>query len=132
MFSSKLKRMCPYLSKGAARTEAANSVYSVPQAIKSCPYVKELYSGFDAKENIDELPTNVSILNKRNSLEENEANPTLFSLEEEISVCACQDSYNSSEEHSKLCKETSFNSKSQKNDTEAESDQETTNMYDIK
>ena len=93
MYSSKMRRLCPYLAKGAARTEAATTMTTIPEAIKSCPYVKELYSGFETNEteNVPQMNPPRSMI--RSAFNNSSVKPKLFKMEEEISMCPCRDRY---------------------------------------
>lgn len=104
MFSSKLKRLCPYLAKGAARAEAAGSVYSIPEAIKSCPYVKELYTGFEQTDAKNEDIHESQNFNTASKLQEKSYTPKLFQIEEQMSSCPCKADLDSQNEDSvNLC-----------------------------
>ena len=95
MFSSNLRKMCPYLTKGASRTEAAMTSSSLPEALKSCPYVKDLYSGFESSETNQTFENTVSRSAVGNMVRSSvaEAKPKLFKMEEAMVSCPCRDKY---------------------------------------
>lgn len=88
MFSTKAKRLCPYLKKTAVRQEAASAAYSLPEAMKQCPYVKELYSGFETKSETGAEEISKKSL-KSLFVDPSNAEPKLFKMEKERQLCHC-------------------------------------------
>ena len=88
MFSTKARRLCPYLKKTAVRQEAASAAYSLPQAMKQCPYVKELYSGFETKSETGTEEVSKESL-KSLFVCPSKAEPKLFKMEKERELCPC-------------------------------------------
>lgn len=93
-FSSKVTRkLCPYLKMTATRQEAANTAYSVPEAMKQCPYVKDLYQGFGVQqENSNESENGVGLTGSKmfKSTADSNAEPKLFKMGESTPVCPCE------------------------------------------
>lgn len=84
MLSNKMRRLCPYLKKTASRQDAASSSYSLPDAVKTCPYVKELFTGFGSKTQDAQSDKEASQGESRYKFNEHidEKNePTLFKME---------------------------------------------------
>lgn len=98
MFSTKVQRLCPYLKKSAIRQEAASSSYLLPEAMKSCPYVKELYSGFDSNsENVADSE-NKSVSRLPLFMKNSSTEPKLFKMEQDEAMCPCETQFNAKEE----------------------------------
>jgi hypothetical protein len=90
MFSTKARRLCPYLKKTAVRQEAASSSFSLPKAMTECPYVKELYKGFESQPE-GNTQSNVSNTLKGVSFTApSTAEPKLFKMEKDIAKCICE------------------------------------------
>lgn len=89
MFSTKLRRVCPYLKKTAVRQEAATTAYSLPEAMKSCPYVKDLYSGFEKNDET----VNVHESSNLKFMDMKSTEPKLFKMEKEEAMCPCRENY---------------------------------------
>jgi hypothetical protein len=131
MFSSKMRKLCPYLAKGATRSEAASSAYTLPEALKSCPYVKDLYSGFESTETETDQVNYVPKSNMRSTFDSQTTKPKLFEMEEQISTCPCRDRYGVGEvDHKAGCgKESLTCANTSKN---AEVQPSATELYDSK
>ena len=84
MLSNKMRRLCPYLKKTTTRQDAASTSYSLPDAIKRCPYVKELFSGFGNKgqELQEEKETTQKSGYEFNESKEDQNEPSLFKMDE--------------------------------------------------
>lgn len=91
MFSTKVRRLCPYLQKGAVRQEAASSMYSIPEAIKHCPYVKDLYAGFGTNDETPSQTEKQQPCQKQVFVNANGTEPKLFKMEKEAFRCPCED-----------------------------------------
>lgn len=92
-FSSKVtKKLCPYLKKTAVRQEAASSAYSLPEAMKQCPYVRELYSGFE-RDQEDDTQVEICPKNSLGVFSTNSTQPKLFKMGQTEPLCPCKDLY---------------------------------------
>lgn len=91
MFSTKVRRLCPYLQKGAVRQEDASSMYSIPEAIKHCPYVKDLYAGFGTTEETPSQTEEQQLCQKQVFVNANGTEQKLFKMEKEAFRCPCED-----------------------------------------
>jgi len=97
-FSSRVsKKLCPYLKKTTVRQEAASTAHSLPQAMKECPYVKELYSSFGVEDQKDteNLESSHSSLGVTST---SSAEPKLFKMEKTETSCTRKDLYATEEE----------------------------------
>jgi len=92
-FSSRVtKKLCPYLKNSTVREEAASTAYSLPDAMKQCPYVKDLYSGFGVEDqkdtnNLESSPRKLGIIPSSSN------QPKLFKMEQSETSCECKDFY---------------------------------------
>ena len=119
-FSTKVvKKLCPYLKTNAVRQEAASTAYSLPQAMKQCPYVKELYSGFETEPEA-EVKSNFFPAGNLGVATAEVTEPKLFKMTQAQAVCPCEN-FDSSKDASACAMEGCMNKK--------ESD---TSLYDSK
>jgi 5-aminolevulinate synthase len=85
------------LKQSAVNNEAAVSSYNLPEAMKQCPYVKDLYSGFGTGAENETTPGE-SNMNKLGVFAGNQTEPKLFKMEKNPPVCPCRDMHASQEQ----------------------------------
>lgn len=93
MNTSRMRGLCPYLAKNANLPEATRAMCSLPEALKLCPYVKELYSGFEMTESDENIETQPLSCHVKTAFKDSKMKPKLFRMEEQISICPCRDRF---------------------------------------